>query len=351
MKQKNKNSKVGAILSKITTWVVVVITIVAVIYFVQYLIYSNDYEDTNDAQVESFINPVSARAGGFIKSVLFDEHQKVKQGDTLVILDDREYLQKVKEAEAMLEDTKAQQEILAASINSAETSTLINQDQINSAKATLWQQEQDVKRFKNLLKEEAVTLADYEQVQTRYNVAENNYNATINGLKTGNAKVLELQAKYNSLFAARKRAEAILDLAKLNLSYTIITSPYNGYTGRKTILEGQQVQAGQPLVSVVNTNDKWITANFKETQLNGMYIGQPVEIEVDAVPNKTFHGKIEAISVSTGSKFSLLPADNSTGNFVKIVQRIPVKIMFTENNIDELKAGMNVKVKVKNAKK
>ncbi|MCD8556029.1 MAG: HlyD family secretion protein [Bacteroides graminisolvens] len=351
MKQKNKNSKSSAIISKITTWVVIVIAVVAIIYFVKYLMYSSNYEDTNDAQVESFINPVSARAGGFIKNVLFDEHQMVKQGDTLVILDDREYLQKVKEAEAMLEDTKAQQEILTAGIHSAETSTLINQDQINAAKATLWQQEQDVKRFKNLLEEEAVTLADYEQVKTRYDVAKNNYNATVNGLKTGNAKVRELQAKYSSLFAARKRAEALVDLARLNLSYTVITSPYNGYTGRKNILEGQQVQAGQPLVSIVNTNDKWITANFKETQVNGMYIGQPVEIEVDAIPGKTFHGKIEAISASTGSKFSLLPADNSTGNFVKIVQRIPVKIIFTDNNTDELKAGMNVTVKVKNAKK
>ncbi|VTR41128.1 HlyD family secretion protein [Sphingobacterium thalpophilum] len=351
MKPKNKNSKSAVIIGKVTAWIAVIFAVVAIFYFVRYLLHSSDYEETNDAQIESFINPVSARAGGFIKQVLFDEHQKIKQGDTLVILDDREYLQKVKEAEAMLEDTKAQQEILAASIHSAETATLINQDQINAAKATLWQQEQDVKRFKNLLKDEAVTLADYEQMQTRYDVSKNNYNATVNGLKTGNAKVRELQAKYNSLFAARKRAEAMLDLARLNLSYTVITSPYNGYTGRKNILEGQQVQAGQPLVSVVNTNDKWITANFKETQVNGMYVGQPVEIAVDAITDKIFHGKIEAISASTGSKFSLLPADNSTGNFVKIVQRIPIKIAFTDDDTDELKAGMNVRVKAKNAQK
>jgi membrane fusion protein (multidrug efflux system) len=339
------------LLNKLIKGIAVLIVVIALFYFVQYLEYAGNYEDTNDAQVESFINPVSARAGGFIKAVLFDEHQRIKQGDTLVILDNREYVQKVKEAESVLEDTKGQLEILDASIKSAKTSTLVNRDLINSAKARLWQQEQDVKRFRNLLNDEAVTLSDFEQVQTKYEVSKSDYSAAINSLKTGDSKVRELQVRYSSLFAARKRAEALLDLARLNLSYTVITSPYSGYTGRKTILEGQQVQAGQPLVSVVNTNDKWVIANFKETQVHGMYIGQPVTIEADAIPGKTFQGKIDAISASTGSKFSLLPADNSTGNFVKIIQRVPVKIIFNERDVEELKAGMNVKVTVKKAAK
>jgi membrane fusion protein (multidrug efflux system) len=338
-------------MNRLTKGTAILVVVIALIYFVRYLVYAGDYEDTNNAQVESFINPVSARAGGFIKHVLFEEHQQVKQGDTLVILDNREYIQKVKEAESMLEDTKAQQEILDAGIQSAQISTLVNRDQINAARARLWQQEQDVKRFRNLLNEEAVTLSDFEQVQTRYDVSKNDYSAAINSLKTGDSKVRELQARYNSLFAARKRAEALLDLARLNLSYTVITSPYSGYTGKKNILEGQQVQAGQPLVSVVNIADKWVIANFKETQVHGMYIGQPVQIKADAVPGKTFRGKIEAISASTGSKFSLLPADNSTGNFVKIIQRVPVKIIFNETDVEELKAGMNVKITVKKATK
>lgn len=344
-----KNNKTMRFVNMLIKVIAVSVVITGLIYFVRYLVYTEEYEDTNDAQVDSFINPVSARAGGFIKDVLFDEHQQIKQGDTLVILDDKEYVQKVKEAEALLEDTKAQQEILDAAIRSAQTATLVNRDQINSAQARLWQQEQDVKRYRNLLSEEAVTLSDYEQVQTRYDVSKSDHSAALNSLKTGDSKVRELQARYNSLFAARKRAESLLDLARLNLSYTVITSPYNGYTGRKTILEGQQVQAGQPLVSVVNTNDKWVIANFKETQVHGMYVGQPVQIEADAIPGKIFQGKIEAISASTGSKFSLLPADNSTGNFVKIIQRVPVKIIFNEPHVEELKAGMNVKIRVKKA--
>jgi membrane fusion protein (multidrug efflux system) len=341
-----ENIKIG-FMNRLIKWIAVFVAVIALFFFGWYLVYSGNYEDTNDAQVESFINPVSARASGFIKDVLFEEHQPIQQGDTLVILDNREYIQKVKEAESVLEDTRAQQEILNASIKSAQTATLVNRDQINSAKARFWQQEQDVKRYKNLLNEEAVTLSDFEQVQTKYDVSKSEYNAAISALKTGDSKVRELQSRYNSLFAARKRAEALLDLARLNLGYTVITSPYSGYTGRKTILEGQQVQAGQPLVSVVNTNDKWVIANFKETQVYGMYIGQPVRIEADAIRGKTFQGTIEAISASTGSKFSLLPADNSTGNFVKIIQRVPVKIIFNDRDVEELKAGMNVKITIK----
>ncbi|KIC94272.1 HlyD family secretion protein [Flavihumibacter solisilvae] len=343
---KTGNNKKSGFINMLIKGVAILIVVIALFLFVQYLVYAGSYENTNDAQVDAYINPVSARAGGFIREVLFSEHQEIKEGDTLVILDNREYLQKVKEAEAMLEDTRAQQEILDASIRSARTATLVNKDQISAAKARLWQQDQDVKRYRNLLNDEAVTLSEYEVVQTRHDVSQSDYSAALNSLKTGDSRIRELQSRYNSLFAARKRAEAALDLARLNLSYTVIISPYNGYTGRKTILEGQQVQAGQPLVSVVNTGDKWVIANFKETQVHGMYVGQPVTIEADAIRGKTFRGKIDAISASTGSKISLLPADNSTGNFVKIIQRVPVKIKFTEPDVEELKAGMNVRISV-----
>ncbi len=347
----NKKIKKKVLLNLIVKGTAIFIVATALIWCARYMMNAKDYEETNDAQVDSFVNPVSARAGGFIKKVLFNEHQQVKEGDTLIILDNREYVQKVKEAESILEDTKAQLDILTAAITAAQTGTLINRDQINAAKARLWQQEQDVKRYRNLLNDEAVTIADFEQIQTRYDIAKSDYSASVNSLKTGDSKIGELKAKYGTLFAARKRAEALLALANLNLSYTIITSPYTGFTGRKNILEGQQVQAGQPLVSVVNTGDKWVIANFKETQVRLMYIDQAVDVEADALPGRTFRGKIEAISASTGSKFSLLPADNSTGNFVKIVQRIPVKIIFTGQDTKELKAGMNVSVKVRKAVK
>jgi len=340
----NKKRHTGNLILSIVALIVV---IGAVAYFINYFLTGSRYLETNDAQVESYINPVSARVGGFIKTVSFDEHQLVKAGDTLVVLDDREYRQRVTEAEAAVDDVHAQLGVLSASIASAQTSTLVNKDQIAGAKARLILQQKDIKRYKNLIKEEAITGADLESVQSRYDVSVSDYDASQNSLKTSYAKITELQSRKALLLADLKRKTAQLELARINLGYVIITAPYAGRLGRKTILEGQQIQPGQPLVSIVNEKDKWVTANFKETQVNGMYVGQAVDIRVDAIDNKVYKGEIEAISASTGAKFSLLPPDNATGNFVKIVQRIPVKIRFIDTDITPVKAGMNVLVSVK----
>jgi len=327
--------------------IAVVLLVVGAIYFIQYWRYSSSYEETNDAQVESYINPVSARAGGYIQRVYFNEHQSVKQGDTLIVLDDREYRAQLQSAKASVEDASAQLKVLTASIQSAETGTSVNRDQIKGARAKYVQQEQDIKRYANLVKEEAATGADLEQVQARYDVAESDLSAAKNALKTNEARISELKTHYALLQADIKRKEAALELARLNLSYTIIRAPYSGRLGRKSILEGQQIQPGQPLVSIINEGEKWITANYKETQIEGMYVGQPVEVRVDAVDGKVFKGKIIAIAGSTGSRFSLLPPDNSTGNFVKIIQRVPVKIEFTDERGFTVVPGMNVTVAVK----
>jgi membrane fusion protein (multidrug efflux system) len=332
----------------------IIITIIALLliiagtgYFFQYWKYSGEYEETNDAQVESYINPVSARAGGYIQRVCFSEHQLVKQGDTLVILDDREYRAQLEVAEAAIEDAHAQLNVLTAAIHSSETGTLVNVDQIKGAQARYVQQQQDITRYTNLVKEEAATGADLEQVKARYDVAESDYSAAQNGLKTNQARIAELKTHFALLQADIKRKQAALDLATLNLSYTIICAPYSGRLGRKNILEGQQIQPGQPLVSIISEGEKWITANYKETQVADMYVGQPAEIRVDAINGKVFKGKIIAIAGSTGSRFSLLPPDNSTGNFVKIIQRVPVKIEFVDEHAGNVIPGMNVTVAVK----
>lgn len=332
----------------------IVITILAVIvvlagsvYFFEYWQHGEAYEETNDAQVESYINPVSARVGGYIDHVQFNEHQLVKKGDTLVILDRREYRAQLSAAEAALEDAHAQLSVLSAGIFSAQTGTRVNQDQINGAHARYVQQQQDISRYTNLVHEEAATGAELEQVKARYDVAESDFSAAKNGLKTSESRIAELKTHFGVLQADIKRKEAALELARLNLSYTIIRAPYAGRVGRKSILEGQQIQPGQPLVSIINESEKWITANFKETQVDGMYVGQPVEITVDAINEKVFKGKIVAIAGSTGSRFSLLPPDNSTGNFVKIIQRVPVKIEFTDEHAEKVIPGMNVSVSAK----
>jgi len=329
--------------------VAVTLTIVATLFFfLRYLVRSGNYEETNDAQVEAYINPISARVGGYIQKINFEEHQFVNAGDTLVTIDNREYLTKVMEAEAALEDSKAKLQVLDAEIITAKTGTSVNNDMISVAKAKYIEKQQDLKRYKNLLKEEAATLQEFEQMQSKYDVASSELNASKNNLKTTNSKIIELEAKHGLLKAEIKQKEAQLEFAKINLEYTVILAPYSGRLGRKTIQEGQQIQAGQSLVPIINEAQKWVTANFKETQIENMKIGQDVEIKIDGFEDKIYSGKIEAIAGSTGSKFSLLPADNSTGNFVKITQRIPVKIKFIDKNINEIKAGMNVIVSVKN---
>jgi membrane fusion protein (multidrug efflux system) len=344
MKKENHKTHPGNIIITVAAMLLVV---AGAVYFYQYMKYRQHYEETNDAQVESYINPVSARAGGYIQRVCFNEHQLVRQGDTLVILDDREYQAQLQAAEAAMDDAHAQLTVLTAAIHSGETSTSVNRDQIDGARARYVQQEQDIKRYTNLVKEEAATGADLEQVKARYDVAESDFSAAKNGLKTNDAHIAELKTHFALLQADIKRKQAALELARLNLSYTIVRAPYSGRLGRKNILNGQQVQPGQPLVSIINENDKWITANYKETQVADMYIGQPVEIRVDAIAGKVFKGKVIAIAGSTGSRFSLLPPDNSTGNFVKIIQRVPVKIEFADEQANHVIAGMNVTVAVR----
>jgi membrane fusion protein (multidrug efflux system) len=344
MKRENYKTHPGNI---VVTLVAIAAIVAGAVYFFQYWKYSEHYEETNDAQVESYINPVSARAGGYIQRVCFNEHQLIKQGDTLVILDNREYRAQLQAAEAAMDDARAQLTVLTAAIHSAETGTRVNEDQIAGAKARYIQQQQDINRYTNLVKEEAATGADLEQVKARYDVAESDYSAAKNSLKTNEARIAELKTHFTLLQADIKRKQAALELAQLNLGYTVIRAPYSGRLGRKNILEGQQIQPGQPLVSIINEGEKWITANYKETQVADMFVGQPVEIRVDAIKNSVFKGRISAIAGSTGARFSLLPPDNSTGNFVKIIQRVPVKIEFTDEHAGRLIPGMNVTVAVK----
>ena len=317
-----------------------------IVFLVNYLVRASKYEETNDAQVEAYITPVSARAGGYIKEVRFQEHQRVKRGDTLLILDDQEYFQRVREVEATINNTAADIKVLEATIRSAETDTLVKRDQIAAAEARLWEQQKDNDRYAKLVKEEAATGQEYEQVKSRFDVATSDFNAAQDNLRVSIARIRELVARKALLKTDLERKQAELALARINLKYTIITAPIDGTIGRKTMLEGQQIQPGQTLVSIVKQEEIWVTGNFKETQVNGMYVGQPVDITIDAIDDKTYHGTIEAIAASTGTRFSLLPADNSTGNFVKIVQRIPVRIRFNDTDLHQIRVGMNAKLAV-----
>lgn len=310
-------------------------------YFWKYV----NYEITNDAVVDQYIIPINIRVSGYIKEVRFTEHQEVKEGDTLLILDDREYRIKLKDAKAALLDAQTSKDVLNSGIETSQVNISIQEANMAETKARLWQLEQDYQRYANLLAEESVSRQQYEQVKANYEAMKARYDALLRQKSAAQSQYSETTKKSGSVEAAILRKEADLEMAELNLSYTVVTAPFNGHMGRRTLETGQLVQAGQTLSYLVRGNDKWITANYKETQINHIYIGQQVRIKVDAVDNRIFHGVVTAISEATGSKYSLVPTDNSAGNFVKIQQRIPVRIDLTDASPEDmnlLRAGMMV---------
>ena len=229
---------------------------------------------------------------------------------------------------------------------------------IEAAKARLWNAEQNFNRYKNLLKDEAVTRQQFDQVKTDYDAQKaqleaqvSQYQSVINSKTTSELSVNEVQSRLGMNDAEIKRAENALEMAKLNLSYTVITAPHDGIMGRRTINIGQLLSPGQQVATIVDDNTVWITANYREKQMEKVTIGGLAKIKVDALGGKEFEGKITAVSGATGARYAAVPVDNSTGNFVKVQQRIPVRIEFTENNKPEevklLRTGMNVEVTLK----
>ena len=310
-------------------------------YFWKYI----HYEITNDAFIDQYVSPLNIRASGYIKEVRFKEHQYVHQGDTLLILDNREYQIKVKEAEAALLDAHGSQSVLHSGIETSHTNIAVQDANIAEAKAQLWQLEQDYHRFERLLKEESVPQQQFEQTKAAYEAAQARYQALLEQKRAAQSQYTETSKRTISAEAAIMQREADLDLARLNLSYTVLTAPYDGYMGRRTLEPGQYVSAGQTISYLVRNTDKWVTANYKETQIRNIFIGQEVRIKVDALPGRIFKGRVTAISEATGSKYSLVPTDNSAGNFVKVQQRIPVRRDLEDvslNDMAHLRAGMMV---------
>lgn len=313
----------------------------AVNYFWKYV----HYEITNDAMVEQYITPLNIRATGYVKDIRFTEHQYVHAGDTLLILDDHEYRIRVKDAKAEYMNAKGDKEVLLASIESSQTNIAIRDAEIEETRIRLGQQGKEYHRYENLIRDESVSRQQYEQVKADYDATKARYEALSHQKEAAQSQFKETTRRQTGAEANILGREAALDMARLNLSYTVLTAPYDGYMGRRSLETGQYVQAGQTISYLVRSSDKWITANYRETQIAHIYIGQPVCIKVDAFPNRVSHGTVTAISEATGSKYALVPTDNSAGNFVKVQQRIPVRIRIDDASDEEmgtLRAGMMV---------
>ncbi|GLB50708.1 HlyD family secretion protein [Neptunitalea lumnitzerae] len=344
-----KHEKTDRVVVRITYLVALFILIALIIWGVASMINHWRYTYTNDAQVQEYINPILSRANGYVQEVRYTDHQKVQKGDTLVILDRDEALVQKELAQAAVTSAEAQLRVLESNQTTANSSSSINQAKIDAAQAQLWQQQKEYNRYKILLENNAVTQQRFEDIETKLKVAEANLESMKRTYKTSLNRTNDVSAQIEVAKATIEEKKAALNRIYLDLKYAVITAPTDGYMGKKNLQIGQLVQKGQTIGFIVDQNQgKWIVANFEETQIANMHEGQEAKINIDAYPDKTFTGKIESFSPATGSQFSLLPPDNATGNFVKITQRFPVRIQFTEEDqaLVKLRAGMNAEVKV-----
>ena len=325
--------------------------------------HAQHHEETDDAQIEANVSPVIPRVAGYVKSVRVKDNQLVKKSDTLLVLDDRDLALKVLQAEAALATAqtnlgvaKAATNASRANISSTQAGVPTADAQMEAAKINVWRTTQDYDRYANLIKDHSITQQQYEQALAAKQTAEKQLQilASQKNQISQQTNVVTSQSNATSsqiavANAVIKQREAEVAEAKLNLTYAVVTAQETGMVSKVNIQEGQFLQPGQSVFSIVLSNDVWVVANFKETQFEKMKVGQKVTIHADAFSNHPFEATLTSFSPATGSRFALLPPDNASGNFVKVVQRLPVKIEFNKSAdslVNQLRPGMNVAVDV-----
>jgi membrane fusion protein (multidrug efflux system) len=326
-------------------------------------IHASHHEETDDAQLEAHISPVMPRISGYVQAVRVSDNSNVKKGDTLLILDDRDLRLKVAEAEAALAAAQsnlgvaqATTEASQANVSSALANVQTADAQIEAAKVRVWRATQDYTRFANLVQDHSVTQQQYEQALAEKQSAERQLQVLVEqknaASRQSNAAASQSHATAQQISVAQaniQQKEADLAAARLNHSYTVVTAQADGKVSKVNVQPGQYVQGGQSLFSIVLDEAIWVVANFKETQLTKMKTGQRVIVTVDAFSGHKFEARLSSFAPATGARFALLPPDNASGNFVKVVQRVPIKIEFVDMKdefIQKLRPGMNVYVDV-----
>ena len=344
----------------------IVIGIIAAVVLgigVFYFVSGAAYETSDNAQLDGDIVPVRSSVTAYINAIRFTDNQVVKKGDTLILFDSEELKAKVAQAEAALDNANAN--LLAAgnkasasveNATASEETVESNQQSIVAAKVKLDKAQKDLDRIIELQKIKAATQEQLDNAQSNLQLAKSDYARTVNQQQSSVSSTMGLKSQarseQNQIDLAKaqiKQREAELVLAKKQLSYATVLSPCNGVVTKRAIQQGQYVSAGQSLCVVIDTEHYWISANFKETQLDHIKIGHTVEIELDAYPDLKLTGKVESYSGATGAKFSLLPPDNATGNFIKITQRFPLRISidnFPKEKATEIFPGLSAFVKV-----
>ncbi len=326
-----------------------VVAILGILYGISRWNFAMSHEETDDAQVEGHISPVLPRVPGYVSQVLVVDNQRVEQGQALIEIDPKELDLKVAEANAALQNAQAAKATAEASLASARASTVTAQANVETALVRQRKAAGDLARDANLFKTGAITDSQLTDSKAAADTAAAQLEAVRSESKTADAQVAVASARVAAAQTEAAEKASDLDFARLQRSYCTVTAPIGGLVSRKSVEPGQFIQSGQTLLSITAESDVWVIANFKETQLTHMRAGQDVEFGADSFPGVVFHGKIESLSGATGARFALLPPDNSTGNFVKVTQRVPVKIVLSQTPDMEhlLRPGMSVDATVR----
>lgn len=310
-------------------------------------IHSTYFQSTDDAFVEGRLITVAPRVSGPVVNLLVDDNDEVKAGQLLVEIDPTDYEVKLQETEAKLAQAKAELNVTEKEVERGEANVNQSVEDISSTQSKLDFAQKDHKRYTAMYKSGIVSKQDYENSKTKLEVSEAENKAAAERSEAAKHALASNQAKTESMEANIKRLEAEVEQANLNLKYTKIYAPQSGKVSARSVEKGNYLQVGQPLMQIV-PEEVWVVANFKEIQLTHMKEHQPVSIKIDTYPGKRFKGEVQSIQRATGAKSSLFPPENAVGSYVKIVQRVPVKIIFKEDISDyNIVPGMSVVPKVK----
>lgn len=332
----------------ITRVVIVLVLCVAGFFGFKKIMYEIHHESTDNAQIEARLVPILPRVPGYIKALYVEDYSTVKKDSLLAEIDDSELQLQLIEMEADLAQAKTDIENARASVVNAQSSVESAKSNLSVVETRRDKAQKDLQRDQNLLSDNAITQKQADDSKSNFDVNSKQYDATKNDINVAQTRVGVAQAQLKKAEAQIALKEARIEQQKLKLSYTKIYATSSGKIGKKNIDQGQFVQAGAPLFTIVNDSDFWVVANFKETQIEHVKLGDEVEVKLDAYPDTPLKGKVVSFSDATGAKFSLLPPDNSTGNFVKVTQRIPVKIQLENPGAlkDKLRAGMSVEASI-----
>lgn len=325
-----------------------IVVIAGGIYGYKKISFALAHETTDNAQVETQIAPVLPRVAGYVKKIAINDYDSVKTGQLLVELDDEELQSQLAQMEADYKVAEADIINAKAGLNNAVVSLKVNKGSISLNDVKVQQAQDDYNRNKNLYADQAITKKQLDDSRYMLEQATQQVSNSQSDLGSAQSRVAVSQSSIQKAEAALGVKKAIIDQQKLKISYTKVYAPQSGKIGKRNVSIGQFVQAGSPLFSIVNDSTYWIVGNFKETQIKKFAPGQEADIELDAYPDLKLKGTLESVSDATGAKFSLLPPDNASGNFVKVTQRVPVKINIS--NIDQyksiLRAGLSAYISV-----